>query len=103
MIGELLASAVSNPGFSWICSPACTELEQVVLDWCAKMFGLGDGFLSSSGTGGGIIGVSLLCYVILLTGPKPGLQVDDRISKGNVLMEDIGISIDRLPDCCHSS
>lgn len=55
MIGELLASAVSNPGFSWICSPACTELEQVVLDWCAKMFGLSDEWLLSGKKGGGII------------------------------------------------
>jgi len=62
MIGELLASAVSNPGFSWICSPACTELEQVVLDWCAKMFGLGDEWLLSGKKGGGIIIVCLsLC------------------------------------------
>jgi aromatic-L-amino-acid decarboxylase len=61
MIGELLASAVSNPGFSWICSPACTELEQVVLDWCAKMFGLDDGWLLSGKKGGGIIIVRLSC------------------------------------------
>ena len=25
----------------WIASPACTELEQVVMDWGAKLFGLG--------------------------------------------------------------
>jgi len=62
MIGELLASAVSNPGFSWICSPACTELEQVVLDWCAKMFGLDDGWLLSGKKGGGIIIVCLQIY-----------------------------------------
>lgn len=60
MIGELLASSVSNPGFSWICSPACTELEQVVLDWCAKMFGLSEDWLLSSKKGGGIIIVRLL-------------------------------------------
>jgi aromatic-L-amino-acid decarboxylase len=60
MLGELMASSVSNPGFSWICSPACTELEQVVLDWCAKMLGLGDEWLLSNKTGGGIIMVSFL-------------------------------------------
>jgi aromatic-L-amino-acid decarboxylase len=66
MIGEFLASSVSNPGFSWICSPACTELEQVVLDWCAKMFGLEDGFLLSSKTGGGIIFVCLPSVSVIL-------------------------------------
>ena len=43
----------------WICSPACTELEQVVLDWCAKLFGLSEDFYISSKKGGGVIIVGL--------------------------------------------
>ena len=39
----------------WICSPACTELEQVVLDWMSKLLGLADTFLTRSKVGGGII------------------------------------------------
>jgi glutamate/tyrosine decarboxylase-like PLP-dependent enzyme len=78
MIGEFLASSVSNPGFSWICSPACTELEQVVLDWCAKMFGLDDGWLLSEKTGGGII---IVCQWSSSTQPsevvRPG-RVEER-------------------------
>jgi glutamate/tyrosine decarboxylase-like PLP-dependent enzyme len=42
----------------WICSPACTELEQVMMDWMAKMLGLSDEYLTISGVGGGIILVS---------------------------------------------
>ncbi|KAK8846820.1 hypothetical protein IAR55_005908 [Kwoniella newhampshirensis] len=55
MIADLYAASVSNPGFNWICSPACTELEQVVVDWVAKMLGLAPSFWTSSGVGGGVI------------------------------------------------
>ncbi|KIJ40178.1 hypothetical protein M422DRAFT_210014 [Sphaerobolus stellatus SS14] len=55
ILGDLYASSVSNPGFNWICSPACTELEAVVMDWAAKLFGLSDAFLNTSGVGGGVL------------------------------------------------
>lgn len=39
-------------------SPACTELEVVVLDWLGKMLNLPEEFLSGSGgNGGGVIQV----------------------------------------------
>src|SRR5260370_11308990 len=38
----------------WATSPACTELEQHVLDWLAEMLGLPARF-RSDGTGGGVI------------------------------------------------
>lgn len=34
-------------GFSWIASPAATELEMLVLDWLAKALNLPDDFLST--------------------------------------------------------
>ena len=41
-----------------ITSPACTELEMVVMDWLGKMLGLPEEFLSSGkGPGGGVIQV----------------------------------------------
>ncbi|KAH9848662.1 aromatic-L-amino-acid decarboxylase [Lenzites betulinus] len=55
ILGDLYASSVSNPGFNWLSSPACTELEQVVMDWSAKLLGLGDHFLNRNGIGGGVI------------------------------------------------
>lgn len=42
----------------WFASPACTELESVVLDWSAKMFGLDKAFWNENETGGGVIQVS---------------------------------------------
>jgi glutamate/tyrosine decarboxylase-like PLP-dependent enzyme len=41
----------------WFASPACTELESVVMDWSAKMFGLDAAFLNQNETGGGVIQV----------------------------------------------
>ncbi|KAH8334137.1 hypothetical protein KR059_006958 [Drosophila kikkawai] len=56
IVGEMLASGFGIIGFSWICSPACTELEVVVMDWLAKFLKLPEHFLhASEGPGGGVI------------------------------------------------
>ncbi|XP_050939266.1 tyrosine decarboxylase 2 isoform X4 [Cucumis melo] len=53
-LGEMLSAAFNVIGFSWVTSPAATELEMIVLDWLAKLLKLPDDFLSS-GKGGGVI------------------------------------------------
>lgn len=56
LLGEMYSAAFTAPAFNWLCSPACTELEIVVLDWVAKALALPDCFLSTSPTrGGGVI------------------------------------------------
>ncbi|KAN0074486.1 Pyridoxal phosphate-dependent transferase [Tylopilus felleus] len=56
ILGDLYANGIGpNPGFNWSASPACTELEAVVMDWAAEMLGLDAAFYNSSGTGGGVI------------------------------------------------
>ncbi|KAG8681046.1 hypothetical protein FRC09_017799, partial [Ceratobasidium sp. 395] len=55
VLADLLSSSVSNPGFNWACSPACTELEAIVMDWSAKLFGLDPAFCIESGVGGGVV------------------------------------------------
>ncbi|KAI6710838.1 hypothetical protein JHW43_006632 [Diplocarpon mali] len=54
MLGELYSAAFTAPAFNWICSPAVTELETIVLDWLAKLLNLPDCYLSTS-HGGGVI------------------------------------------------
>ncbi|PZS03881.1 MAG: aspartate aminotransferase family protein [Pseudonocardiales bacterium] len=54
MLGDLLASGLGVQGMSWITSPACTELEQVVVDWLADLLGLPAGW-HADGPGGGVI------------------------------------------------
>ncbi|SCZ95906.1 BZ3500_MvSof-1268-A1-R1_Chr8-1g09875 [Microbotryum saponariae] len=57
IIADIMVGGVSNPGFNWLCSPACTELEVRMMDWCASLFGLDESFHNSSKEGGGIIHV----------------------------------------------
>ncbi|KAL8146155.1 tyrosine decarboxylase 1-like [Apium graveolens] len=52
--GEMLCTALNVVGFNWICSPAATELEVIVMDWLGKMFNLPQSFLFA-GEGGGVI------------------------------------------------
>jgi aromatic-L-amino-acid decarboxylase len=54
MLGDMYSGAFNAAAFNWICSPAVTELETVVMDWVAKMIALPECFLSA-GEGGGII------------------------------------------------
>ncbi|WZY68705.1 hypothetical protein YC2023_000945 [Brassica napus] len=53
-LGEMLNAGLSVVGFTWLTSPAATELEVIVLDWLAKLLQLPDHFLST-GSGGGVI------------------------------------------------
>ncbi|GAA5945127.1 uncharacterized protein JCM15063_006528 [Sporobolomyces koalae] len=55
ILADMYTGAVSNPGFNWLCSPACTELESVVMDWVAKLLGFNEGWMNQGGVGGGII------------------------------------------------
>lgn len=48
-------------------SPACTELETVMLDWLGKMLQLPECFLAGThGHGGGVIQVRVLCVFPVL-------------------------------------
>lgn len=53
MLGELYSSAFTCAAFNWICSPAVTELETIVLDWMCKLLALPSCYLSTSPNGGG--------------------------------------------------
>ncbi|MDF1869542.1 MAG: pyridoxal-dependent decarboxylase [Phycisphaerales bacterium] len=56
ILGELMSAVLNVNGMLWSTSPACTELEVRVMDWCAELFGLDDAFaFGRSTTGGGCI------------------------------------------------
>ncbi len=54
ILGDMLSSGFGVQGMLWATSPACTELETLVLDWLVEMLDLPEKFLSTS-TGGGVI------------------------------------------------
>lgn len=43
----MLSAGLNIVGFSWMTSPAATELEMIVLDWLGKMLKLPEDFLSA--------------------------------------------------------
>ncbi|KAM9309277.1 aromatic-L-amino-acid decarboxylase [Pholidichthys leucotaenia] len=56
MLADMLCGAFGCIGFSWAASPACTELETVMLDWLGKMLQLPECFIAGTdGRGGGVI------------------------------------------------
>ncbi len=55
ILGELLSAGLGVQGMSWVTSPACTELETLMLDWMQELLGLPDRFRSTSDAGGGVI------------------------------------------------
>ncbi|KAL4443850.1 hypothetical protein ABPG75_011587 [Micractinium tetrahymenae] len=54
LVADMLCSALGVIGFSWVSSPAATELEAIVLDWLGQLLRLPPSFLSPQG-GTGVI------------------------------------------------
>uniref|UniRef100_A0A8C5BRX8 Aromatic-L-amino-acid decarboxylase n=1 Tax=Gadus morhua TaxID=8049 RepID=A0A8C5BRX8_GADMO len=56
LLADMLCGGLGCIGFTWAASPACTELETVMLDWLGKMLQLPEDFLAGTkGQGGGVI------------------------------------------------
>jgi len=64
VLADLLCAGLGVQGMLWVTSPACTELEQRVLDWLAEALGLPERF-RFAGPGGGSIQDSASSSVIL--------------------------------------
>ncbi|TKG62054.1 pyridoxal-dependent decarboxylase [Prauserella endophytica] len=54
ILGDLLSSGLGVQGMVWATSPACTELESLVVDWLAELLALPERFRTGS-AGGGVI------------------------------------------------
>jgi aromatic-L-amino-acid decarboxylase len=54
ILGDMLSTGLAVQGMLWATSPACTEVEQLMLDWLVQMLALPEHFLSNS-SGGGVI------------------------------------------------
>jgi aromatic-L-amino-acid/L-tryptophan decarboxylase len=70
ILGDLLSSGLGVQGMLWATSPACTELENLTLDWLAELLDMPARF-RTDGAGGGVIqdsasSASLLAIVAAL-------------------------------------
>ncbi|KAJ6647507.1 Aromatic-L-amino-acid decarboxylase [Pseudolycoriella hygida] len=72
IVADMLSGAIACIGFTWIASPACTELEVEMLNWLGKMIDLPKEFLAcSGGKGGGVIqGTASEATLVALLGAK---------------------------------
>ncbi|XP_075239895.1 aromatic-L-amino-acid decarboxylase-like [Convolutriloba macropyga] len=69
IMADMLGDGLGCVGFSWASSPACTELETVMLDWMGRMLQLPKDFLfsESGGKGGGVLqGSASDCILVAL-------------------------------------
>ncbi|KAL9683486.1 hypothetical protein QQ045_015308 [Rhodiola kirilowii] len=84
LLGEMLCSGLNVVGFTYCSSPAAAELEQVVVDWMGKMFGLPSMFLFSGGGGGVLHGSTCEAIVCTLAAARDKMLDkvgDDMINK----------------------
>lgn len=88
ILGDILSSGVNVQGMLWSSSPACTELETLMMDWLVDMLGLPDRFLSG-GSGGGVIqdsaSSSTLCAVLAAREHATGLRSNEHGCDGNLV------------------
>ncbi|MEM7262909.1 MAG: pyridoxal-dependent decarboxylase, partial [Planctomycetota bacterium] len=84
VLGDLLASGLGVQGMLWETSPACTELEMVVLDWLVDALGLPDAFRTTrpGAEGGGVIqdtaSSASLCALVAARERASGYAVRER-------------------------
>ncbi|MDX6701381.1 MAG: aromatic-L-amino-acid/L-tryptophan decarboxylase [Baekduia sp.] len=78
ILGELAAAGLGVQGMMWLTSPACTELESLVLDWLVDLLGLPAAF-RTDGPGGGVIQDSASSAVLCAL-----LAARERVTDGEV-------------------
>ncbi|XP_061197521.1 aromatic-L-amino-acid decarboxylase-like [Saccostrea echinata] len=94
ILGDMMSNAIGCVGFSWAASPACTELETLVLDWIGKSIGLPKQFLHEEGKGGGVIqGSASECVLVMLLAARHKAMT--QLKKQLPYMED-GVLLSKL-------
>ncbi|XP_011867954.1 PREDICTED: aromatic-L-amino-acid decarboxylase-like isoform X1 [Vollenhovia emeryi] len=101
ILADMLSAGIGCIGFSWFVSPACTELEVIVLDWLVKMLALPKEFLSCSvGKGGGVIlGSASEGTLVTLLGAKTKKLKEVKEQYPNMTENEI---VDKLVAYCSS-
>ncbi|XP_067625550.1 3,4-dihydroxyphenylacetaldehyde synthase 2-like [Eurosta solidaginis] len=106
IVGEMLSTGFSVIGFNWLASPACTELEVVVMDWLAKFFKLPAHFLhSTKGPGGGVIqgSASEAVLVAVMAAREQAVRrikaEQPKLSEGEIRARLIAYSSDQSNSC----
>ncbi|XP_066260926.1 aromatic-L-amino-acid decarboxylase-like isoform X2 [Euwallacea similis] len=100
ILGDMLSDAIGCIGFSWAASPACTELETIVLDWLGKAIGLPNQFLAfkEGSRGGGVIQTSASeCILVSMLAARA--QALKRLKQQHPFVEE-GVLLSKLMAYC---
>ncbi|XP_022920898.1 aromatic-L-amino-acid decarboxylase [Onthophagus taurus] len=100
ILGDMLSDAIGCIGFSWAASPACTELETIVVDWLGKAIGLPNDFLSMNegSKGGGVIQASASeCVLVCMLAARA--QAIKRLKQQHNFVEE-GLLLSKLMAYC---
>ncbi|XP_065579574.1 aromatic-L-amino-acid decarboxylase-like [Artemia franciscana] len=100
ILGDMLSDGLGSIGFSWAASPACTELETIVLDWFGKMIGLPQDFLAygKNSKGGGVIQSSASeCVLVAMLAARA--QMIKQLKTVHPFVED-GVLLSKLIAYC---
>jgi aromatic-L-amino-acid decarboxylase len=88
ILGDLLSAGLGVQGMLWATSPACTELETLMMDWLVEMLDLPRSF-HSTGAGGGVIQDSAssaaLCALVAARERATGLVSNRQGCTGNLV------------------
>jgi len=89
VLGDLLSSGLGVQGMLWATSPACTELEQVMLDWLVDLLGLPAEF-RNDGPGGGVIqdsssGANFVALQSALHHATDGASITDGVTGAHIV------------------
>ncbi|CAB3364092.1 Hypothetical predicted protein [Cloeon dipterum] len=100
ILGDMLSDAIGCIGFSWAASPACTELETIVLDWLGQAIGLPKEFLafSEGSKGGGVIqGSASECVLVCMLSARA--QAIKKLKQQHPFVEE-GVLLSKLMAYC---
>ncbi|KAK0078786.1 hypothetical protein PV325_002105 [Microctonus aethiopoides] len=93
ILGDMLSDAIGCIGFSWAASPACTELESIVLDWYAKALDLPEAFLTegNNSEGGGVIqGSASECILVTMLAARTNainlMKIENPMTEDSVFL-----------------
>ncbi|RKF63983.1 Tyrosine decarboxylase 1 [Golovinomyces cichoracearum] len=88
ILGDMYSAAINSPVFNWTGSPACTELETIVLDWLAKLINLPECFTSSSNGGGVTQGSASEAIVVVMVAAREKYLNEATSHLSGILKED---------------
>ncbi|ESN93210.1 hypothetical protein HELRODRAFT_186120 [Helobdella robusta] len=77
---DILSDAIGCIGFSWISSPACTELEMKMMKWLGKLINLPSQFYTPTNAGGVIQGTASEATLVSLLAARSKVIKDKNLS-----------------------